>query len=297
MITIGELLVQAEQTCKEQNKDGHPARLLLMHLLNIASYELYAKQQDEITLEQQEQFWQQFQRYVEDNEPIQYIIGYEYFAGRNLVVTPDVLIPRPETEELVYELLFLIDEYFGVEQGYDILQVADIGTGSGAIAISIAAEEPRVQMYATDISDVALNIARQNATLYASSVQLLQGDMVQPLIDEKISLDILISNPPYIPLKQDVQSIVKNNEPNIALFGGEDGLYFYRQILTQAAQILNPKQYLLAFEIGFDQKEALTQLAMHTFPQAEITLKQDLQGKDRMLFIYYNQNAPTVRED
>jgi protein-(glutamine-N5) methyltransferase, release factor-specific len=283
-MTIAEILAKAEQLCRDKNKEEHPARMLLMDRLNLESYELFAAMDETPKEEIITEYFQTLSCYLEQNEPIQYILGYEYFAGRNLFVDAGALIPRPETEELVYEILFLIDQEFP-ETDYPQIACADVGTGSGAIAVSLAAEEPRVDMVATDISEDALIVAKKNASAFASKIQFFVGDMLQPLIENDITLDILVSNPPYIPQAEIVQDIVSENEPHIALFGGSDGLYFYRILLENAHTVINKDHFLLAFEIGFDQAERLIALAQTNFPTARVWVKQDLQGKDRMLFV------------
>ncbi|MGL5041738.1 MAG: peptide chain release factor N(5)-glutamine methyltransferase [Culicoidibacterales bacterium] len=282
---ITDVLKQAENQCLAKDMSEHPARLLLMHILEMESYQLFSNLEEEMDEAKRLDYFTQLGRYTDNNEPIQYIIGYEYFAGRNLIVTPGALIPRPETEELVHEILFLLDDHFSVELGYDKINVVDIGTGSGAIAISIAAEEPRVQMSASDISVEALEVTKLNAQKFDITLNLYQGDMVKPLIKAGVKVDVLISNPPYIPAEEEIESIVKENEPHVALFGGSDGLQFYKAILGDAKQILN-ERYLLAFEIGYDQGTRLLEIAKTEFPEAKIYLKQDMQQKDRMLFIH-----------
>ena len=285
-MTIEKLLRTAEEQCERAGMDIHPARLLLMDVLQVESYQLFAQMPDEVTEEHAEAFAALLHKYTEEKIPVQYILGYEYFAGRNLFVDAGALIPRPETEELVYEVLFKIDAHFP-ESTYETISMADIGTGSGAIAVSLAAEEPRIQMIATDISEEALEVAKKNAKTYAETVTFAVGDMLQPLIDQGIQLDFLVSNPPYIPVDEDVQEIVKENEPHVALFGGNDGLFFYKKILSNAAKILKPRN-MLAFEIGYDQAERLMAFAQECFPEATIYVKKDMQGKDRMLFIENN---------
>ena len=282
---ITEILKKAESLCEIAEKDVHPARLLMMDMLGVESFELYAMLEDKQTEKFVLEYFEKLNRYVVQNEPIQYIIGYEYFAGRNLYVDNGALIPRPETEELVYEVLFLLDQMFEDELSYPKIQAADIGTGSGAIAVSLAAEEPRVSMIATDISEEALAVAKKNAAAYDLDVQFIAGNMLDPLIAQDIKLDVLVSNPPYIPINETVQDIVFENEPHVALFGGNNGLYFYRIILENAHKVLKKDKYLLAFEIGFDQAERLLEIAHANFADAEIWVKQDMQGKDRMLFI------------
>lgn len=284
-MTVAELLAKAEKLCREANKEEHPARMLLMDRLNLESYELFAAMDEVIKEDIVTEYFEALSRYVDKNEPIQYILGYEYFAGRNLFVDSGALIPRPETEELVYEILFLIDQEFTDEKKYSKIQCVDVGTGSGAIAVSLAAEEPRVEMSATDISEDALIVARKNAASFAPNISFFVGDMLQPLIENNVEVDILVSNPPYIPQKEDIQDIVSENEPHVALFGGEDGLYFYRILLENAHKVVKKDRFLLAFEIGYDQAERLSNLAQENYPDAKIWIKKDMQGKDRMLFI------------
>ena len=163
----------------------------------------------------------------------------------------------------------------------------DIGTGSGAIAISLKKEEPNLHMMATDISEKAVLVAKDNAQENEAIVSFLVGDMLQPLIERDIKVDILISNPPYIPKEEVMEDSVVNYEPHVALFGGEDGLKFYRVIFENAPQVLKEKA-MMAFEMGYNQKEALSALAKSYFPEAKIEVMKDMNGKNRMLFVYLN---------
>jgi len=290
---VGEVLKQAEALCLAADKEPHAARLLLMDRLNLESYELYAALDQKLRPEVVESYFETLDRYVKHNEPMQYILGHAYFAGRELFVDERVLIPRPETEELAYEVILHMDELFDDTDRYPCINCADVGTGSGALAVTLVAEEPRVQMYATDISEEALIVARKNAESFAPNITFLVGDMLQPLIEQGIILDVLVSNPPYIPAQEDVAAIVVDNEPHVALFGGEDGLDFYRIILEQAKYVLAPDQYLIAFEIGHDQAERLTALAQEHCVGADIWVQQDIQGRDRMLFIAKQKKSLT----
>jgi release factor glutamine methyltransferase len=288
---VGEVLKEAEALCVAHGKEPHAARMLLMDRLNLQSYELFAAVDEELRDEVINEYFNTLNRYIIENEPIQYILGYAYFAGRDLFVDQHVLIPRPETEQLAYEVLLQLDELFSDVDVYPRINCADIGTGSGALAITLVADEPRVQMYATDISEEALVVARKNAESFAPDITFLVGDMLAPLIEQGITLDVLVSNPPYIPEEEAVSAIVADNEPHVALFGGKDGLNFYRVILEQAKRVLARDQYLLAFEIGHDQGERLVELARTAFPDATITVKKDMQGLDRMLFISHKRTS------
>ncbi|MCD7892650.1 MAG: peptide chain release factor N(5)-glutamine methyltransferase [Erysipelotrichaceae bacterium] len=280
---VRELIRQNETMLDEYNKDVNVAKVLFYHLANKEPHQLYLMMDEEVDNDLLEAFNQGMKRYM-DGEPIQYIKGKETFFGRDFIVNEDVLIPRYETEELVENILYRIDDYF---DEYDSIDLCDIGTGSGAIGISLALEEKRLNVYASDISDKALEVAKTNANNLKANVTFYQGDMLQPFIDNHIKVDILVSNPPYIPNNQEIESIVKDNEPHVALFGGSDGLYFYRKIFASAKQIIKDKA-LLAFEMGFDQRELMDEALQYYFPNTPYEIIKDLSGKDRMLFIYYN---------
>ena len=196
-----------------------------------------------------------------------------------------MLIPRFETEELVANILASYDDFFGDE----VVDVVDIGTGSGAIAISLALEEKNMRLDATDISEKALQIARKNADNLGANVNFIQGDLLEPLIKMKKKYDILVSNPPYIPNEEYVQALVKDNEPHLALFGGSDGMYFYEKILKDAHKILKDKS-LIAFEHGWNQKEKMINLINKYFPNSKYEIIKDINGKDRITIIYHTVN-------
>ena len=167
------------------------------------------------------------------------------------------------------------------------IELLDVGTGSGAIAITLALEEPRLKVIATDISKEALVVAQDNAKTLGANVEFRNGDMLQPLLDTHEKVDIFVSNPPYIPNDQDIEAMVKDNEPHVALFGGNDGLYFYRKIFKEVKPLLNDRA-LLAFEMGFDQRELMETAIKEFFGDYPFEIIKDINGKDRMLFIYYN---------
>ena len=181
---------------------------------------------------------------LENGEPVQYIVGNVDFYGYILNVNKDVLIPRRETEELVEEVIKR-------SKLFNNPTIIDIGTGSGAIAISLS-KELNCHVYASDISNKALMVAKENAIKNNANITFLQGDMLKPFIDNKIKVDIIVSNPPYIKENEEIEDIVKNNEPNIALYAKNNGLEFYESILKDANRVLKEK-YLIAFEIGKTQ--------------------------------------------
>ncbi|MBS7215712.1 MAG: peptide chain release factor N(5)-glutamine methyltransferase [[Clostridium] spiroforme] len=283
MATVKELIKQAESRLDDSNKDVNVAKVLFYHLANKEPHELYLMYDEEVDKDLEKQFLMGMEEYY-NGRPIQYIKGVETFFGRDFKVNENVLIPRYETEELVENILYRIDDYFS---GYKNITLCDVGTGSGAIAISLALEEPKLKVYATDISDLALTVAKENANNLKADVEFLAGDMLQPLIEKNLKVDIFVSNPPYIPQEQEIEAVVKDNEPHVALFGGNDGLYFYRKIFEGVNELLNERA-LLAFEMGFDQRELMEEALKKYFPNDPYEIIKDINGKDRMLFIYRN---------
>lgn len=252
--------------------------LLLLHEAKLTNTELYIKMEEEIESSIINSFEINVKKYLEENIPVQYIIGEACFFGYDFNVNNNVLIPRPETEELVENILFLYDDYF---KGKDV-NVVDIGTGSGCIGITLNLEEPRMHVTSTDISADALDVAKSNSKKLGANVNFYQGNMLEPVMDKKF--DILVSNPPYIPEDEEVDSLVKDNEPNVALFGGKDGLKFYRIILEEACKIMNDK-CILAFEHGYNKTKEIEDICHLYFKDANIYTKKDLQGLDRMTFV------------
>ena len=282
-MTVRELIRQSEAMLDETNKDCNVAKVLFYHLANKEPHQLYLMMDEEVDEKLYDASQEGMKRYMA-GEPIQYIKGKETFFSRDFIVNENVLIPRYETEELVENILYKIDDYF---DDYDSIDLCDVGTGSGAIAISLALEEPKLKVTATDISEEALEVARLNARELSAQVDFYQGDMLKPLIERNIKVDIFVSNPPYIPNEQEIENVVKDNEPHVALFGGNDGLYFYRKIFSQVHEVIKERA-LLAFEMGFDQRELMSEAVEHYFPNVPYEIIKDINGKDRMLFIYHN---------
>lgn len=276
-----EILGTAEKHLDACGLQPTVARMLLMGATKMESSELFLRFEDIATELEVSEFNTMLERF-ENGEAPQYILGYEYFFGRDFIVNPDVLIPRPETEYLVEAILEFTDEYFSEAEQ---LKLVDVGTGSGAIGVTLGCEEAKYQVTLTDISEEAIAVAKQNAEKFNLSIQTHCGNMLDPLIQAGESFDILVSNPPYIPTEEEVEALVKENEPHLALFGGKDGLKFYREIFTNAKKITKTKS-LLAFEIGWNQGEVLKQLAQENFPNAQVMVKKDYNDLDRMLFIF-----------
>lgn len=283
MATVKELIKLAESRLDDASKDVNVAKVLFYHLADKQPHELYLMYDEEVSSELEAKFLAGMEEYYQ-GKPIQYIKGVENFFGRDFKVNEDVLIPRYETEELVENILYRIDDYFAE---YQSITLCDVGTGSGAIATSLALEEPRLKVFATDISLKAVTVAKDNAKNLGANIEFMVGDMLEPLLENEIKVDIFVSNPPYIPQEQEIEAMVKDNEPHVALFGGNDGLYFYRKIF-QGVEPLLQERALLAFEIGFDQRELMEAALQEYFPNDPHEIIKDINGKDRMLFIYRN---------
>jgi len=270
----------------DELEDNQVAKLLLFELCQEKDINLYLDLDEEVDADIYQRYEEGIKRLLKQ-EPLAYILGYRWFYGYKFKVNQDTLIPRDETEELVAYILSTLDEYF---DGKEVIKCADIGTGSGNIALSLLKEEKKIEMIATDISDKALALAKENSENLDVKCEFMLGDMLKPLIENNKKVDILISNPPYIPKNEEIEVSVKDYEPNIALFGGEDGLQYYRELLANASKVLNDKAFIF-FEIGWNQKEEITNLAKQYFPDSLIEVKKDINGKNRMFRLEYNSGG------
>ena len=210
---------------------------------------------------------------LEAGEPVQYIVGNVDFYGLTFKVDKRVLIPRFETEELIEKTLELIND--------DHINILDIGTGSGCIAITLKSKLKNAFVDACDVSKDALEVAKLNAKENNCDINFIESDLFSNINNK---YDLIISNPPYITYDEEIDEIVKNNEPHLALYADNNGTYYYEQIFKSALNYLNNK-YILAFEIGYMQGEILSKMATHYFTDALIEVKKDVYGKDRFLFI------------
>jgi release factor glutamine methyltransferase len=283
-VTIFEALKWASSFLVENGRDENVGEIYLRHLVGMSRSQLLAEQRRSVPQEKWEEFQDGISRHV-GGVPIQHIIGMEEFYGREFVVNEHVLIPRPETEELIYYGLQKMRGLFSV--GDTTLQAADVGTGSGAIAITLKLEADRLplDMMAVDISREALAVARENSERLGAEVRFFEGDLLQSLIEEGVKLDILLSNPPYIPLtdRETLSDVVVDHEPELALFGGEDGYDLYKRFMDELPLVMEEK-CLIGFEVGIGQGETVADLLRDTFPDAEVEVVHDINGKDRMVF-------------
>lgn len=283
MKTYHELIKESESFTAQYDVSISAIKLLMYELTQEKAIDLYLDYHKEADKDIAIRFNAGIERLIKQ-EPLAYILGYQWFYGRKLLVNEDVFIPRYETEELCANVLERIDAYFN---DYQDITLADVACGSGAIAITLSAEEKKLKTYAVELNDRTLTMAKANAINNDVDITFFNGDMLQPLITNSIKLDILVSNPPYISTNESLDRSVVDYEPNMALFGGEDGLKFYRIILTDAKKVLNDKA-MMAFEIGYQQKEDLISLVSSLYPGQKVEVIKDLNGKDRMLFVYIN---------
>lgn len=237
--------------------------------------------QDELLTQEQTTTYNQMVIALLQNKPVQYVLGEAWFYGMRLIVNESVLIPRPETEELVS----MIINKLGVKEGRP-LNITDIGTGSGCIALAIKNKIPSAKVCATDISEAALETARENATLNNLQINFIRHDILQADILRAAPFDVIVSNPPYISLseKKDMLPHVLNYEPHTALFvDDEDPLLFYHSILEFSKQNLKKGGFIF-FEINESLGNEMKQLT-EQFDFVSSKLIQDLSGKDRFMEI------------
>ncbi len=254
------------------------AKILLGELLGKNPLELLNYLDDQVP----EELYKKYQEEVlalESGKPLQYVMGHVNFYGNQFHVDERVLIPRYETEELVENTIKLSKELF--TNPVDIL---DLGTGSGVIGLTLENKLSTNSVDLIDISKEALEVAKINGQKLNSKANYIESDFF-----EKVNklYDIIISNPPYIKEDEEIEAIVKNNEPHLALYAGEKGLDCYEKILKEA-QFYMKEKAILAFEIGATQKDDIIELIKKYMDNVEITCKQDLSGRDRMIFIIKN---------
>lgn len=279
-MTYKSLLKYGEKEARKQGLEETAIKNLLLHISNKSATELYISLDQEATQEEIDTFKKLLEQYTIEKKPIQYIIGFAYFYGYKILVNEDTLIPRWETEELANNILIYYDRLFKGQK----VDVVDLGTGSGAIAIALDKEEPNMNVFATDISKEAIDLAKQSAKLNDAHITFSVGSWFEAL-DGNTKFDIIVSNPPYLMNQEHVEDIVKNNEPNIALYGGDDGLVFYREILKNAKKYLKKDKYIIGFEHGYQSKDALNSIIKEYFPLDKIVNLKDSNNLDRMTFI------------
>ena len=274
-MTLQQVLSQARKVLAANNIEDASleSELLLRHAMKNDRVQLYSDLTRELSPDQEAVFGQLVERRLK-GEPTAYITGHREFYGLDFYVDPRVLIPRPESELLVEKALELA-------QSRHIAAIADIGTGCGAIAISLALNLPQTKIYATDISASALEVAQINCHKHgvADRICLLQGDLLDPLPEP---VDLIIANLPYVKESELSRTCPASFEPKVALNGGPAGLEKIRQLCRQAKGKLNPQGCLL-LEIGQGLGKVVTALLRRLFPSASVTVAPDLSGIERVV--------------
>lgn len=273
--TVGDAIDEALRRLRPiTERPRLEAEVLLAHLLGRTRVALLAHPEIPLTETRLRRYFALVDRRAE-GEPLPYLTGEIEFFGLPFTVTPEVLIPRPETEQLV-------DLALRWMKSHPVQEVVDVGTGSGCIAVALAVRAPDVRIYATDLSVAALEVARTNAERHgvARRITFLHGDLLAPLLGP---VDLIVSNPPYVANREwETLPPSVRQEPREALLAGPEGLDVLRRLLSQAGEALRPDGLLLV-EIGEHQGAAVQALARRTFPEAEVQVLPDLAGKDRVL--------------
>lgn len=281
-MTIRKALETGQKTLSASPSPALDTRLILEYVMDTSYSYIIAHDETIMSPTQEYRFLSLLER-ARNGEPIPYLVGKTHFYGLEIKVTPSVLIPRPETEQLINLALEWIAR--PVRRQKQPL-VVDVGTGSGCIALALASSLPLARISATDVSKAALEVAEENAKALGmeNQVDFYNGQYLNPIVDDP---DLIVANLPYIADHEwtTLAVGVKWYEPDVALRGGYDGLDGIRQLLAQAGRRLAPGGALF-LEIGWQQGEAAKLLAKSTFPSAQIVVKKDLSGHDRVICIY-----------
>ena len=272
-MTVEELLVYGKQYIHKDH-----AKILLAELIGKNPLELLNYLNYEVSKEYEELYKKEVQR-LKEGQPLQYVMGYVNFYGNRFEIDKRVLIPRFETEELVENTINYINKYF--KEPIDLI---DLGCGSGVIGITIEKKVSTNSVDLIDISEDALEVAHKNCEKLNSKANLIKSDFFSN-INKKY--DVIISNPPYIMEDEEIEPIVRDNEPHQALYAGEKGLDCYKKILKDINNHCK-ERCLIAFEIGANQKDLIIDLINTYIKKSTIIVKKDLSGKDRMIFILIN---------
>ena len=251
------------------------AKILIAELLNCNPLELLNHLNDKVSEENIEILKKEIQA-LEENKPLQYVLGHINFYGQDFYIDKRVLIPRFETEELVENTIKYINTFFP-----NPVDIIDLGTGSGVIGLTLEKKVSTNSVDLIDISKEALEVTKINCKKLNSKANIIESDMFSNIHKK---YDVIISNPPYIKTEEEIEEIVKNNEPSLALYAGKDGLDCYQKILENIIPHMKEK-CLIAFEIGMTQKNLIESLIKKYLTNVTIESKKDLSGKDRMIFI------------
>lgn len=279
-MTIKETLKKGMIILKNNNVESPKlkSRLLLQYILKKSRQYLIIYDNEEIGKKEQWEYFINIEKLTK-GIPLQHITHSQEFMKMDFYVNENVLIPRPDTE-------ILVEEVIKIAKNIDRPKILDLCTGSGAIAISIEKNLANAEVFAVDISEKALEVARKNANRLEANIKFIKSNLFNNL--KKMKFDIIVSNPPYIK-KEDIKLLSSEvqREPEIALDGGSDGLEFYRKITKQAIEYLKFKSYL-CFEIGYDQKKEVLEIIEKEKHYIDTYCKKDLCGNDRVIITQVN---------
>ena len=270
---VEDLLVYGKSHCHSTH-----AKLLLAELLEKNPLELLLYLEEEVPVEKANLYKQEVEA-LEKGKPLQYVLGTVNFCGIKYMIDERCLIPRFETEELVEEAIQYAKKFFR-----NPVDIIDLGCGSGVIGLTLEKKLSTNSVDLVDISKEALEVTEKNKNYLFSKANIIQSDF---FTNNNKTYDIIISNPPYIRNNEEIEQIVKDNEPHIALYAGEDGLDCYKKILENISSHMK-ERCLIAFEIGCLQKEEIINLVNKYLKDVKIETKKDLSERDRMLFILKN---------
>ncbi|EKP0324493.1 peptide chain release factor N(5)-glutamine methyltransferase [Listeria innocua] len=274
MTQINQLLKNAEAILLEKGLDQNAAEILLETRMGLTRSELWMEMSRELEPNHEKQFQEDFARYLA-GEPVQYILKTAPFYGYDFLVTEDVLIPRPETEELVATAEAFLKKH-------PLRSLLDVCTGSGIIAIALKKTFPDMTVTASDISAAALAIAKKNSLLLNADVRFVETDLLESFKQNNERFDMIVANPPYISEaeKAEMSDYVLKNEPLIALFAENDGLAIYERFVDNLKYVLNPS-FWVGVEIGYTQGERVKHLFEKSYPHATVLIHKDINSKDR----------------
>lgn len=254
------------------------AKILLAELLNLNPLELLNHLSDPVDQKNIDMYINELKA-IKEGKPLQYVMGKVNFYGNTFYINENVLIPRFETEELVEKTIYYINKFFTTP-----VEIIDLGCGSGVIGLTLQKKISTASVDLIDISEKALEICKNNQQNLGIKANIYKSDMFSN-VEKKY--DVIISNPPYIKTNEKIEDIVKNNEPHIALYAGDDGLDCYKKILSNIKDYMKEK-CIITFEIGYTQADEISKLVNSYLDNVKIFVHKDMSGKDRMLFIFKN---------
>ncbi|HLQ96100.1 MAG TPA: peptide chain release factor N(5)-glutamine methyltransferase [Pseudogracilibacillus sp.] len=276
-----EVLRWASSFLEKHGRESSSAAILLQHHLQVTPASFYLHMREDIEKKIWHAFEKDIKKHAETGIPVQHLIGKAPFFGRDFIVNEDVLIPRFDTEVLIEKIIACLE----VQEDLSHFTLVDVGTGSGIIAITLKLAFPMINVYATDISEKALEVAKKNARIYETDIEWLQGNFLEPFLNQQLDANLIVSNPPYID-RNDIESLqdtVKDYDPELALYAENYGLQAYQTIIEQTLQLNRHALQYLFFEIGYLQAEAVTSIIRTAYPSSDYTVLQDLGGQNRVI--------------